>query len=109
MLKEDIRKRAISLVEIPADFHPNMEDYIEGEAIFSWANGEQDEGIFIKLDFSGNLTGLSIDKKDENLDAVFLNVEERRERAEQFLLSHYSDALKDLTLYKTQRLARVDR
>lgn len=114
MLKEELRKRALSLAQIPNHFQPVIEDYAEGEndeggAMFSWTNEEKDEGIIINLDFVGNLTGLLIHIKDRNLNAIPLNVEERRARAEQFLLSHYPNALKDLTLYKTKKRTDVYR
>ena len=77
--------------------------------MFSWTNEEQDEGITINLDLAGNLTSLSIDKNDEHPDTIPLNLDERKERAEQFLLSHYPNALNDLTFYKSKKLTRVQR
>ena len=64
MLKEELKKRALSLVQLPIHFQPVIEEYFEGEngegeAIFSWTNEEQDEGISINLDLLGNLTRLS--------------------------------------------------
>ncbi|WP_163969801.1 YcdB/YcdC domain-containing protein [Oceanobacillus halotolerans] len=114
MLKEELKKRAISMVQIPSHFHSIIEEYVErengeGEAMFSWTNEAQDEGVTINLDFSGNLTSLSIDNNDENLDVIPLNIETKRERAEQFLLRHYPDALKYLTYYKAKKLTRTDR
>ncbi|MDM5438782.1 hypothetical protein QUG02_11720 [Bacillus hominis] len=114
MLREELKKRAISMVQIPSHFQPLIEEYVErengeGEAIFSWTNEEQDEGITINLDLSGNLTGLSIDNNDKNSDVRPLNIEEKRECAEQFLLSNYPEALKDLTYYKTKKITCADR
>ncbi len=101
------------MVQIPHHFQPLIEEYVEqdngtGEAIFSWTNEKQDEDIMIQLDFAGNLTSLTIDLHDEDVD-VPLNEAKRRELAEQFLLSHYPDALTDLTLYKTKQLTRAQR
>ncbi|MEG6617207.1 YcdB/YcdC domain-containing protein [Peptococcaceae bacterium 1198_IL3148] len=109
LLREELRKRALSMVQIPNHFQPVIEEYTEGEngeggAMFSWTNKEKDEGIMISLDLAGNLTSLLIDMNDKNSNAIPLNVAERRERAEQFLLSHYPQALKDLTLYNTKKL-----
>ncbi len=109
MLKEELKKRAISLIPIPANFQPVIEEYTEGKAMFSWTNEEQDEGITINLDLAGNLTSLSIDKNDEHPDTIPLNLDEQKERAEQFLLSHYPNALNDLTFYKSKKLTRVHR
>ncbi|MFC0475008.1 YcdB/YcdC domain-containing protein [Robertmurraya beringensis] len=115
MNREELRKRALSLVSIPADFKPIIEEYAEGEngegeAIFSWANEEKDKGITINLDLVGNLTSLSIDMDDgRDPNPVPLEVEERKERAEQFFLSHYPDALSDLTFYEIKKLDQAFR
>lgn len=114
MLREELKKRAISMVQLPSHFQPLIEEYIEqengeGEAMFSWTNEDQDEGITINLDFSGNLTSLSIDNKDENSGVIPLKIEEKREREDLFLLSHYPEALKNLTHYKTRTLTYADR
>ncbi|MDX8361627.1 YcdB/YcdC domain-containing protein [Cytobacillus sp. IB215316] len=110
MLKEELRKRALSIVEIPANFQPIIEEYAGGEngagqAMFSWANEKRDKGVIINLDLSGNLTSLTIDMGDGgNSNTVLSDVEERKERAEQFLLSHYPDALNDLTFSEMRKL-----
>lgn len=109
-----MRQRALSMIQLPNHFKPFLEDYFEGEngdgeVMFSWTDEEQDEGITIKLDNSGNLTSLSINSKDNNSEVVPLNVEEKRDRVEQFLLSHYPEALKDLTFYNIKKLTRTDR
>ncbi|HDR7855148.1 DUF4901 domain-containing protein [Bacillus paranthracis] len=114
MLKEELKQRAISMIRIPSHFHPIIEEYVEREngeceAMFSWTNKEQDEGITIKLDSHGNLIALSIDTNDNGQDVVPLNIEEKRECAENFLISHYSEALKDLTYYKTKKMTCTDR
>ena len=109
MLKEELKKRALSLITIPGNLQPVIEEYAEGEVMFSWTNEEQDEGITINLDLAGNLTSLSIDKNDEHPDTKPLNLDERKERAEQFILSHYPNALNELTFYKSKKLTRVQR
>ncbi|PFG12050.1 uncharacterized protein DUF4901 [Bacillus sp. es.036] len=114
MLKEELKKRAKSLVQIPSHFQPLIEEYVEGEngeekAMFLWANEGQDEGITLNLDSSGNLTRLSIEMNDIYSNVVPLNKEQKREYAEQFLLSHYPAALKDLTYYNSKELTGADR
>ncbi|UAC48780.1 DUF4901 domain-containing protein [Bacillus aquiflavi] len=111
MLKEELKKLATSFVDIPDRFQPVIEEYIEGEngkgeAMFSWTNEEQDEGISLSLDLAGKLklTRLSVEKKDQHAVMPPLSLKERRERAEQFLISHYPEALKDLTFYRTKKL-----
>jgi hypothetical protein len=114
LLKEELKTRALSMVPIASHFQPVLEEYFEGEngegeAIFAWTSEEQDEGISIHLDLGGHLTGLSIHKNTEDHVGIALHVEERRKRAEQFLLGHYPDVLEDFTLYKTEKLSRVVR
>ncbi|MFE8700777.1 YcdB/YcdC domain-containing protein [Cytobacillus sp. FJAT-54145] len=109
MLKEELRKRARSMVKIPADFQTIIEEYADGEngdgeAMFSWINEERDEGITVKLDLEGNLTSLTIDMNHSHTNEINLSVEERQERAEQFLLLHYPNALEDLTFYEMKKL-----
>lgn len=112
--KEELKKRAGTMVQVPGHFQSIIEDYFEGEngegeAMFAWANEEQDEGITINLDLSGNLSRLSMDTNNENLDIIPLNIDEKKERAEQFLLRHYPDALNYLTYDKTEKFTRTDR
>ncbi len=110
MLREELKKRAIEMVDIPTHFQPVIEEYIdEEEAMFVWANDEKDEGITIKLDSAGNLIRLSIDSNAECMDKLSLSGGERRKRAEHFLLSHYPDALKELTFSKTEEFTNTTR
>lgn len=114
MLKEELRKRALSIVSIPANFQLTIEECFEGEngkgeAMFSWANEEKNQEIAINLDLAGNLTRLSMEMGDINPDMVPLDAEERKERAEQFLLKYYPNALNDLTFYEMKKLGHVNR
>ncbi|SEM52222.1 protein of unknown function [Mesobacillus persicus] len=104
MQKEELKKRALSIVNIPADFHPIIEEYAEEEAMFSWINEERNEGITINLDLGGQLTRLSIEIDNSDHNSVPLNVEKRKERAEQFLLKFYPDTLNELTFYDRKQL-----
>ncbi|MFJ7953183.1 YcdB/YcdC domain-containing protein [Lysinibacillus sp. NPDC096418] len=114
MLKAKMRQHALSFIQLPNHFKPFLEEYFEGEngegeVMFSWTDEAQDEGITIKLDYSGNLTSLSINIKEYNSEIVPLNFEEKRERVERFLLSHYPDALKNFTFYSIKKLTRTER
>ena len=64
MLKSELKKRALLMVQPINDLQLVMEDYGEYGAIFSWTNEEQDEGVSINLDLDGNLIRLSINKGD---------------------------------------------
>ncbi|MBP3950906.1 YcdB/YcdC domain-containing protein [Bacillus suaedae] len=114
MLKEDLRRRALAIVTIPPDFKPLIEEYIEGEngegaALFFWVKEESDEGISIELDLEGNLIKLSVELNHDACELVPLDIAERRERAEQFLLKFYPDALEDLTFYEGKELSHFYR
>lgn len=109
LLKEQLKERARSLVQIPEHFQPVIEEYFEGdngegEAMFTWTDEQQDEGVSITLNLAGNLTRLSIEMNKYNSDRSSLNETELKERAEQFLRSHYPDALQDLTYYQIKKL-----
>ncbi len=111
LLKEELKVRALSMIQLPAHFQSIVEERFEGdneqgEAVFSWIDEGQDEGITVNLDVEGNLTGLSLNIIAEPDNTVSLNTEERRSRAEQFLISHYPNALESLTLYKTTERTR---
>lgn len=102
--KEEGKKRALSLVTIPEKYQLTIEEYAEDEALFIWTNDEQDEGITINLDYNGNVTRFSVDKEEEKLVVEPMEVEERRKRADQFLLQHYPDALEHLCLSTSEKL-----
>lgn len=104
---DKLKKIALSLVEIPAGYQLMIEDYLEGEdgsgeAIFSWTNEEEDEGISLSLDAEGNLLRLSVEKEDNVPASSVLSAEEARARAEQFLKKHYPEALNHFILHKTK-------
>ncbi|MBM7604846.1 hypothetical protein JOC75_002850 [Metabacillus crassostreae] len=109
MEKEELKKRALSMVEIPSDFQAIIEEYAEGEngegeALFVWIKEESNEGITINLDLDGHLNSLTIDLNDKASNEIPLNIEERRERAEHFFLSHYPDALEELTFFDMKKM-----
>ena len=96
LLREDLKERALSIIELPNDFHLLAEDYLEEDGVmFVWENEGQDESITIHVNSSGDLISLSIDRKDKNSTQIHLSIEERKELAEQFLLSYYPNALND--------------
>ncbi len=106
MQKEEFKKRAKAIVEIPAHFKPVIEDILEdenggGEAIFTWVNeAQEEEEIDLALDLNGHLLRLSIDKNYEEPMINPLNEGEKQRIGESFLGHHYPDALKSLTLSK---------
>lgn len=104
MQRELLKKRAHSIIEIPEHFDLIIEEYFEGdhgEALFAWTNEKEDEEITINLDLAGHLTNLSIEFEQVKVTTTPLNEDARKIRAEEFLLTHYPDALSALTLYRT--------
>lgn len=109
--KEELKQRALSIIQLPPHFQPVIEDYFvgehgKGEAVFSWTNEEQDEGISINLDLLGNLTRFSFDRNLESNNNIPLHTEVRKKHAEAFLISHYPDALKELNFYNVEELSQ---
>jgi len=103
--KEQLKERASSLVEIPAHYQLVIEEYHEdGEAIFSWTDQQQEEGVSVTLDLTGNLTSLSIERNKTYKITSILDRSELKEQAEKFLSSHYPDALQALTHSQTEQL-----
>ncbi|UFT98374.1 DUF4901 domain-containing protein [Radiobacillus kanasensis] len=114
MIREELKKRALSLIQLPDHYEAEIEEYMEGEngegeALFAWTNKERDQGISVTLDLSGNLISLSIDKEDEENVLNPLDVNERRKLAEQFLNQQYPDALQQFTYNRYQKLSKAIR
>lgn len=110
MQREELKKRAMGMVDIPSHFQPVIEEYIDGEvAMFVWADDEKDEEVSIELDDMGNLIRLSIDSDVENPAEDSLSELGKRGRAERFLVSHYPDALKEFTFTKAEAFAQTVR
>jgi hypothetical protein len=114
MRKEELKARALEIVEVPADFEVFIEDFVEdgngaGEAVFNWMNEEEDSGITLNLDSEGNLTGLRIDLNPVSVADEPMLLTEKRECAEQFLLEHYPGALKCFTYESSKKLTHSDR
>ncbi|MED4017948.1 YcdB/YcdC domain-containing protein [Sutcliffiella cohnii] len=108
-MSEDILKRAKSLIQIPSHWSLIIEDYCQpnesaGYTLLSWADEEQNEGISMQLDPKGRLTKLSQERKEEKTDTKPLSDVDNKIIAEQFLLSHYPDALRALTLNVNEKL-----
>ena len=105
MRREQFKERASSLVQIPAHFQLVIEEYHEdGEAIFSWTDQQQEEGVSVTLDQAGNLTSLSIERNETYKITSTLDRSELKEQAEKFLSSHYPNALQALTHSQTEQL-----
>jgi len=108
--KDELKKRALSIVPLPSHYELIIEEYSEGERVlFSWANEQQDESMTVELDCTGHLLYLSIETNDTIPEAYSLSIEEKRRSVVQFLHSHYPEALKDLTFSQMKKLSGVDR
>lgn len=112
--KKELLRMANSIVKIPDDYELTIEDYLEsekaeGEAMFLWTAQKQDEAISVHLDYQGNLTYLSVDRQEKGPAAIAMDEVEKRKCAEQFLRTHYPDALSYLTFYKSKKLSHADR
>lgn len=111
MQKDELKERALSIVSLPSHYKLIIEEYSEDERVmFSWANEQQDESMTVELDYTGNLIYLSIETNDTVSDAdTLLSIEKKRRSVEQFLLSHYPEALKELICSQTKKLSCVER
>ncbi|WP_370452573.1 YcdB/YcdC domain-containing protein [Lysinibacillus sp. SGAir0095] len=112
--KEQLQERAKSLVQLPKYFQPVIEEYFgdengEGEAIFTWSDEQQEEGISVTLDLAGNLISLSVELNRTDSNTDFLNASELEAQARAFLDRHYPHALQNLTLYETKKLTTAYR
>ena len=102
--------KALTIVQVPEGYQLSLEEYGEEVgAVFAWENEEQDDGISISIDIDGNLTDLSIDKSDEIIKSSSLSINEKRKRAEDFLLSHYPNVFQHFTFYRTNELSQATR
>ncbi|MGM9951715.1 MAG: PepSY domain-containing protein [Lysinibacillus sp.] len=110
MVEEELEKLALSIVDIPQDFHKTIENYTEEEAYFSWTDEKEEEGITVKLDTGGHLTHLSIDvERGTGGNRTTLAVKVKQKIAEQFLLRHYPDALQHFTCHQVKELTSSTR
>ncbi|KOS64609.1 DUF4901 domain-containing protein [Lysinibacillus agricola] len=109
MQKDELKERALSIVSLPSHYELIIEEYSDDERVmFSWVNEQQDESMTVELDCTGHLIHLSIETNDIVSEADSLSIEEKRRSAEQFLLSHYPEALKDLTCSQIKKLSCVE-
>lgn len=104
MMKDDLKQRALSIVEIPSHLQLEVEDYQNTEAFFSWADSCKDDGILITLDQAGNLKSLTYDIDEAYLDEAPLSAAEKQTLAEQFICDHYPNALATFTLIETKEM-----
>lgn len=114
MRKEYLKARAQQIVDVPDTFEVFIEDFSEdgngeGEAIFVWINEEEDSSITVKLDSAGNLTAMILDLNLATIVDEPMVLTEKKKRAEQFLLEHYPDALKDFTYHLNKKMDNRDR
>lgn len=95
MLKEQLAKSALSFVSIPHDYQLFVEDYSNEQAKFIWATDELADEIAVTLDQNGKLIAL---KRLPSSDGILVTIEQQQADAEQFLTSHYAEALDYLAL-----------
>lgn len=109
MQKDELKRRALSIVSLPSHYELIIEEYSDdGKLMLSWMNEQQDESMTVELDCTGHLVYLSIETND-TVPEYSISTEDKKRSAEQFLLSHYPGALKDLTLSQKKKLSRVER
>lgn len=104
MMKDDLKRRALSFVEIPSHLQLEVEDYQNTEAFFSWADSCKDDGILITIDQSGNLISLTYDLDEAYLAETPLSAAEKQTLAEQFICDHYPNALATFTLIEMKEM-----
>ncbi|WP_203333379.1 sigma-70 family RNA polymerase sigma factor [Planococcus beigongshangi] len=95
MLKEQLAKSALTFVSIPHDYQLFVEDYSNEQAKFIWATDELADEITVTLDQNAKLIELT---RLPSTDGTLATIEQRQSIAEQFLTSHYAEALDYLTL-----------
>lgn len=95
MLKEQLAKSALTFVSIPHDYQLFVEDYSNEQAKFIWATEELADEIAVTLHQNGKLIELT---RLPSTDGTLSTIEQQQSIAEQFLTSHYAEALDYLTL-----------
>lgn len=107
-MKDELKRRAQEIVEIPSHFHLEIEDYSKNdraeEAFFSWTDRSNNDGILITLDQKGNLISLTYDLDEAYLEQEPRSLAEKKELAEQFFCDHYPNALELFTLVETKEM-----
>lgn len=97
-LRDDLKRRAESLVVVPEQYELIIDDYKEypqigGRAVFVWSEPGTDNGIYLELSKKGELLHYSIDADNAAEHLEELSDDELRGRAEKFVLDHYPKAL----------------
>lgn len=95
MLKEQLAQSALNFVSIPQDYQLFVEDYSNEQAKFIWATDELDNEIGVTLDQNGKLIELT---RLPSTNGTLSTIEQQQSIAEQFLSSHYAEALDYLSL-----------
>jgi hypothetical protein len=91
-----LRKRAVSLFDIPSSYRLLIEDggrHQEGKATFLWVKPDSEEGIAVTFSSEGKLVEFTQDVPDEWNRRPVLPVDALRRRAEQFVSSNEPKAL----------------
>ncbi|WP_338750332.1 sigma-70 family RNA polymerase sigma factor [Bacillus sp. FJAT-52991] len=104
MLKDQLKKKAQTIGNIPTNYELEIEDYRDHEtdsrALYIWKDpNDDDKGIWIELDKEGHLIDLTNDASSERTGDSLSN-EQLKELALQFVMDHYPDAPKSFTFEK---------
>ncbi|WP_033541574.1 YcdB/YcdC domain-containing protein [Planococcus sp. CAU13] len=109
MIRQELKERAKTIVQLPGHFRTAIEEYFEGEngegeAMYWWVDEQQEETISLTLDLAGNLTSLTIDLKQTIPEKVTLHEGQLKALADQFLSNHYPDALEALSCGEAKKI-----
>lgn len=109
MIRQELKERAKTIVQLPGHFRPAIEEYFEGEngkgeAMYWWVDEQQEETISLTLDLAGNLTSLTIDLKQTIPEKATLNEGQLKALADQFLSNHYPQALEALSCGEAKKI-----
>ena len=97
MLKEQLKEIALNFFSIPEHYKLAIENVTDENAMFHWKDVNSVDEYYIELDRHGNLLSLSQPIKQSS---EHISVKEQQLIAEQFLTSHYPEALHYYTLSK---------
>lgn len=111
MNKKQLKDAAVAVAKPPAHFQLAIENYREemvgqeGEVLYSWTDEKQEEEISVQLDLNGNLVELTIERTVNDEPESFFDIQVLKEKAEQFVDSHYKEARQKLVCSKPLKVA----
>ncbi|WP_342471740.1 YcdB/YcdC domain-containing protein [Metasolibacillus sp. FSL H7-0170] len=110
MNHQQLKERALCIAKPPKNFQLMFEEVDAqpgGESLFIW--GDDQETIKVQLDDAGTITSYFISKEGYKVSVGDeISLEERRQRAEQFLLKYYPNALTDFIFYKVESIDDIE-